>query len=86
MLLFPGVFAGYVPWRWFGVRDVTLELALTRSRGLFLYWALWFAAVSLFILGYEEPTLRRHFGAEYDRYVAAVRRWLPRIRPWHPDT
>ncbi|MGH7584974.1 MAG: methyltransferase family protein [Gemmatimonadales bacterium] len=152
VLLFPGFFAGYVPWRWFGVRDVTLdardplhwltlaaialgvlllalcvlefarrgqgtlspadppralvvqgpyrwvrnpmylavtlvllgEVLLTRSPGLLLYWVLWFTAVNLFIRAYEEPTLRRQFGTEYDRYSAAVHRWLPRRRPWNP--
>ena len=153
-LLFPGFFAGYVPWRWFGVRDIVLdgrqprhwlgviaigfgvlllaicvvefahrgrgtlspadpprklvvqgpyrwvrnpmylavtlillgEVLLTRSPGLLLYWVLWFAVVNLFIRAYEEPSLRRQFGAEYERYTAAVPRWLPRSRPWQPDS
>jgi protein-S-isoprenylcysteine O-methyltransferase Ste14 len=38
----------------------------------------------LFVLAYEEPALRRRFGAEYLAYCAGVRRWLPRLRPWHP--
>jgi protein-S-isoprenylcysteine O-methyltransferase Ste14 len=42
------------------------ELLLTRSRGLLAYWAIWFAAVNLFVIGYEEPTLRHRFGASYD--------------------
>jgi protein-S-isoprenylcysteine O-methyltransferase Ste14 len=58
------------------------EVLLTRSRGLLIYWVLWFAAVNLFILGYEEPTLRSQFGATYERYSAVVGRWLPRLRPW----
>jgi protein-S-isoprenylcysteine O-methyltransferase Ste14 len=37
-----------------------------------------------FVVGYEEPTLRRQFGAEYDAYVAAVPRWVPRLEPWEP--
>jgi protein-S-isoprenylcysteine O-methyltransferase Ste14 len=36
----------------------------------------------LFVLAYEEPTLRRTFGAEYDAFRAHVPRWLPRLRPW----
>ena len=47
------------------------------------YWALIFwAACHLFVLGYEEPTLKRKFGPEYDTYRANVRRWLPRLTPW----
>src|SRR5271170_7647536 len=33
-----------------------------------------------FILFYEEPTLRKQFGEEYERYCAAVPRWLPQLR------
>lgn len=38
--------------------------------------------VHLFVLGYEEPTLRRMFGAEYEEYCRNVSRWLPRVKPW----
>ena len=36
----------------------------------------------LFVLFYEQPTLRRTYGAEYDEYCASVPRWLPRLTPW----
>jgi protein-S-isoprenylcysteine O-methyltransferase Ste14 len=149
--LLPGFFAGYLPWRYFGLRDaeidsanaVTLvgiaamvigiallaaciwefarsgrgtlspadpprdlvvqglyryvrnpmylsvttiilgEVLLTRSRALFVYWIIWFVAVNLFVIGYEEPTLREQFGASYDRYTQEVRRWIPRVRRRH---
>jgi protein-S-isoprenylcysteine O-methyltransferase Ste14 len=58
------------------------ELAWTPSVGLAVYWAVWFLAVNLFVLGYEEPTLRRLFGAEYDEYTRRVGRWIPRF-PLH---
>jgi protein-S-isoprenylcysteine O-methyltransferase Ste14 len=57
------------------------EALLTGGRGLLLYWALWFVAVNLFVLGYEEPALRRQFGPAYDRYASTVGRWIPRRRP-----
>lgn len=57
------------------------ELLLTRSRPLLVYWAVWFVVVNLFVIGYEEPTLRRRFGAAYERYTQEVGRWLPRLRP-----
>jgi protein-S-isoprenylcysteine O-methyltransferase Ste14 len=38
--------------------------------------------VHLFVVFYEEPTLRRMFGAEYEEYCRNVRRWLPRVRAW----
>jgi len=37
-------------------------------------------AVVLFVRLYEEPTLRKMFGADYEEYCRNVRRWLPRIR------
>jgi len=38
--------------------------------------------VALFVRFYEEPTLRKLFGADYDLYCKNVPRWLPRLRPW----
>jgi protein-S-isoprenylcysteine O-methyltransferase Ste14 len=32
----------------------------------------------LFVVTYEEPTLRRMFGADYEAYCRRVGRWLPR--------
>ena len=144
-ILFPGFFAGYVPWRFFGVgglRDFTgipailglicigagtallgaciVEFArsgrgtlspadpprqlvvrglyryvrnpmylsvttivlgealLASSAALTVYWAIWFLAVNLFVIGYEEPNLRRRFGSSYDEYTRQVPRWIPR--------
>jgi protein-S-isoprenylcysteine O-methyltransferase Ste14 len=116
-LLIPVMFAGYVPWRYFGLGQVELDLTnlrhlvglvciaigalllaaciwefarsgrgtslqflLTGSRGLLVYWAIWFLGANLFVLGYEEPTLRRRFGPAYQRYVENVGRWLPKFR------
>ena len=42
------------------------------------------AAVAAFVRLYEEPSLRRQFGAQYEAYVRAVPRWWPRLRPWAP--
>ena len=38
--------------------------------------------VHLFVILYEEPTLRRKFGAEYETYCQNVRRWWPRLKGW----
>jgi protein-S-isoprenylcysteine O-methyltransferase Ste14 len=147
--LLPGVFVGYVPWRYFGLAHVGLDLAapaqllgvvclgvgaallvlcifefarsgrgtlapvdpprdlvvrglyryvrnpmyvsvtvillgealLAGSWSLLVYWAAWFAAANLFVIGYEEPNLRRRFGASYEAYARRVGRWLPGWRP-----
>jgi protein-S-isoprenylcysteine O-methyltransferase Ste14 len=55
------------------------ELLLTGSRPLLIYWIVWFVLINLFIMGYEEPTLRRKFGASYEEYTRRVGRWLPRF-------
>jgi protein-S-isoprenylcysteine O-methyltransferase Ste14 len=34
--------------------------------------------VHLFVIGYEEPTLRRRFGETYVEYLRTVPRWIPR--------
>ena len=46
--------------------------------------AIW-TAFHLFVLLYEEPTLRSTFGAEYETFCAKVPRWLPRLSAWRPD-
>jgi protein-S-isoprenylcysteine O-methyltransferase Ste14 len=38
--------------------------------------------VHLFVVFYKEPTLRKKFGAEYEKYCRNVRRWWPRVRGW----
>jgi protein-S-isoprenylcysteine O-methyltransferase Ste14 len=43
-------------------------------------WALAIAvAFHVFVVLYEEPTLRRRFGADYEAYCRRVPRWLPRL-------
>lgn len=39
--------------------------------------------VVLFVRLYEEPHLRKTFGAEYEEYCRNVRRWAPRMRAWN---
>jgi protein-S-isoprenylcysteine O-methyltransferase Ste14 len=44
-------------------------------------WAVVVAVtVHLFVVLYEEPTLRRQFGEPYETYLATVPRWLARPR------
>jgi protein-S-isoprenylcysteine O-methyltransferase Ste14 len=39
-------------------------------------------AVAMFVFFYEEPVLRRKFGADFEEYCRNVPRWLPRFRAW----
>ncbi|MFQ5746553.1 MAG: methyltransferase [Gemmatimonadota bacterium] len=50
------------------------------SAALAGFTALFALALHLFVIGYEEPTLRRMFGEEYEAYARRVRRWRPRLR------
>jgi protein-S-isoprenylcysteine O-methyltransferase Ste14 len=52
--------------------------------GLLLYAAALWLVVATFVRFYEEPTLARRFGAQYDAYRRAVPAWRPRLRPWRP--
>jgi len=49
-----------------------------------LYAALVWLACHLFVVAYEEPTLSRTFGAEYEAFRAHVPRWIPQPKPWRP--
>jgi protein-S-isoprenylcysteine O-methyltransferase Ste14 len=48
------------------------------SLPLLCYTGLFFLITHLFVLWYEEPTLRQTFGQEYEAYCRDVRRWLPK--------
>jgi protein-S-isoprenylcysteine O-methyltransferase Ste14 len=55
------------------------EALWARSWPLLGYWACFFTAANLFVIGYEEPWLRSRFGASYDAYARAVGRWVPTV-------
>jgi len=48
------------------------------------YGCLVFLAFHLFVLLYEEPTLRATYGNEYVTFCSNVPRWIPRRTPWRP--
>ena len=48
------------------------------SSALLGYAAGFLLVTHLFVVLYEEPTLRRSFGSEYEAYCRQVRRWWPR--------
>jgi protein-S-isoprenylcysteine O-methyltransferase Ste14 len=50
---------------------------------LLVYAGLLFLATHLFVLSYEEPTLRRTFGPDYEAYCRQVHRWWPTLRTTH---
>jgi protein-S-isoprenylcysteine O-methyltransferase Ste14 len=59
------------------------EAALLGSVLIGLAYALIFGVCAgLFVLLYEEPTLRTKFGADYEAYCRNVPRFIPRLKPW----
>lgn len=67
-----------------GVVSAVLGQALLFGNlSLLEYTALIWVFFHMFVLVYEEPTLKASFGAEYQSFRAAVPRWIPRLTPWH---
>jgi protein-S-isoprenylcysteine O-methyltransferase Ste14 len=71
--MYVGFFVGWLSlWVVFGrANQAALTVALVAVVG-----------VALFVRFYEEPTLRRMFGADYEEYCRNVPRWIPRTRAW----
>jgi protein-S-isoprenylcysteine O-methyltransferase Ste14 len=61
-----------------GVLFVLLgEAVFFESRVLLRYAIGVFVMFHLFVIVYEEPSLRHKFGESYERYCRSVRRWIP---------
>ena len=58
------------------------EALWTAQLSLFLYAAVAWAVPAGFVKMYEEPTLKRQFGEEYEVYRRHVPAWIPRLTPW----
>jgi len=63
------------------VLAVIVGQALLLGRPVLLgYAAAVAAAFAAFVHGYEQPTLARRYGAQYQAYLQAVPGWWPRLR------
>lgn len=47
---------------------------------LLFYLVLYFAVVHSFVIFYEEPHLKKTFGASYEEYLKKTPRWIPRFK------
>jgi protein-S-isoprenylcysteine O-methyltransferase Ste14 len=66
-----------------GVLGILFGQGLLLGEGrLLAYGGLLWLGVHLFVVGYEEPTLRSSFGTEYETFRRNVPRWIPRLSPW----
>ena len=81
----PRRFVAVGPYRWvrnpiyIGALLVVLgEAWLFLSVPLLVYAGIMAALFHVFVVGYEERTLRRRFGETYLEYMQTVHRWIPR--------
>ena len=51
-----------------------------KSVPLVIYAGVFLLVCHIFVLAYEEPTLKRTFGPDYEAYCQRVSRWLPSAR------
>jgi protein-S-isoprenylcysteine O-methyltransferase Ste14 len=59
-----------------------LGLALEqRSPAIALFVPAWWLLFHLAVVLYEEPSLRRRFGKDYEEYCRRTPRWVPRLTP-----
>jgi len=58
------------------------QAALFGDWRLLAYGAAFWLFCHLFVVGYEEPTLKSSFGAEYEAFCTNVPRWIPRLTAW----
>jgi len=56
------------------------EAIFFMSRSVLIEAAVFIVLANLFVLGYEEPALRRQFGESYEKYTQSVGRWIPHYR------
>ena len=52
---------------------------------VWIYGFLLWGAFHLFVISYEEPTLRKSFDSEYQEFSRNVPRWIPRVKPWRTE-
>jgi protein-S-isoprenylcysteine O-methyltransferase Ste14 len=51
------------------------------SISILLFSIIWILFANIFIIYFEEPTLRKRFGITYDHYCRNVKRWIPNFKP-----
>jgi len=63
------------------VATITGQALVLNQPALLAYAAAVWVVVAAFVHWYEEPTLARQFGAQYEAYRRSVPAWWPRIWP-----
>ncbi len=58
---------------------ILANAAYFNSAWILLYAVGFWIVFTVFLIVFEEPQLRRRFGAEYEEYLKMVPRWIPRL-------
>jgi protein-S-isoprenylcysteine O-methyltransferase Ste14 len=70
-----------------GVLIMLLGEAIASGPVLLVTWfILFWIGNHIHFIRTEEPDLIQRFGEEYNRYMEHVPRWIPRLKPWSPDS
>jgi protein-S-isoprenylcysteine O-methyltransferase Ste14 len=71
---------------YFAVITMVVGEALLLGRASLLAYAfIAWIFFHMFVVAYEEPTVRTQFPADFERFARAVPRWIPRLTPWRGD-
>ena len=65
---------------------LTGESIAILSLNIFIWAVIFFIINNLYFVIYEEPNLEKRFGHEYKEYKKNVPRWIPRLKPFVPDS
>ena len=70
-----------------GVLTVLIGESIAILSHRILIWAgCFFVINTIWFLVFEEPSLEKKFGEEYRQYKRNVPRWVPRVKPYKPDS
>lgn len=64
---------------------VGAQMLIFASAALMAYAITLWIVFHIFVLAYEEPTLKQRHPQDYEAYVEAVPRWRPRFIPWRGE-
>jgi protein-S-isoprenylcysteine O-methyltransferase Ste14 len=62
------------------------EAVILGALVIFLWFGIFWVMNHIWFIRWEEPNLEERFGDEYRQYKANVPRWIPRPRPWIPES
>lgn len=70
-----------------GVLIVLLGESVVFWSAAILWWAIAFVIINtIYFILYEEPNLEKRFGESYTEYKKHVFRWLPKLKPYQPES